>query len=274
MQVLRDAIRQHVHGLVGQGSETRERRADQGLFGPQSVCWRVHRDFSAMMIGGTAALLMQMLHPSALAGVWDHTNFRQDPTGRLRRTARFIAATTYGSRQQAIDSIGKVRTIHSRVHGILPDGSAYTANDPALLTWVHTAEATCFLNGYLRYRNPFLSPDDQDRYLRETAEIARRLGATRVPVTRREVGSYLRSMRPYLRADDRTRTIVQAILSNVADGSSPAAAPVRTVMQEAAVDLLPDWAAIMHQLSIAPIRKPFVRAGALGAAAVLRWALR
>jgi uncharacterized protein (DUF2236 family) len=227
-----------------------------------------------MMIGGVAALLMQMLHPAALAGVWDHSNFRFDPSGRLRRTARFIAATTYGSSEQALEAIAKVRSIHDRVQGTLPDGTFYAANDPRLLTWVHTAEASCFLSSYLRYRNPFLPPDEQDRYLHETAEIARRLGAVSVPVTRREVDSYLRAMRPHLRADDRTRTIVQAILSNVADGSSPTAAPIRSVMLDAAVDLLPDWAADMHQLSIASVRKPFVRAGALGAAAVLRWALR
>jgi uncharacterized protein (DUF2236 family) len=76
MQVLRNAIRYHVHGLAGHssGSAQAECRRDQGLFGPQSVCWRVHRDFSSMMIGGVAALLVQMLHPAALAGIWDHSN--------------------------------------------------------------------------------------------------------------------------------------------------------------------------------------------------------
>src|SRR3978361_242231 len=105
-------------------------RRPDGLFGPQSVAWRVHGDVASMMVGGVAGLLLQMLHPAVLAGVWDHSNFRADMHGRLRRTARFIALTTYGGRDDAEAQIARVRSIHDRVRGTLPDGTPYCANDP------------------------------------------------------------------------------------------------------------------------------------------------
>ncbi len=103
---------------------------DAGLFGPGSACWRVHGDFTSMMIGGVSALLLQMLHPAALAGVWDHTDFRRNMTGRLRRTANFIAGTTYGPTVEALGLIDRVRAIHDRVEGETTDGTHYSANDP------------------------------------------------------------------------------------------------------------------------------------------------
>ena len=118
-----------------------------GLFGPRAVAWRVHGDVTSMMVGGVAGLLLQMLHPAVLAGVWDHSNFRADMHGRLRRTARFIALTTYGGREEAEAAIARVRGIHDRVGGALPDGAPYAANDPSLLAWVHVTEAACFLYG-------------------------------------------------------------------------------------------------------------------------------
>ena len=91
---------------------------DPGLFGPESVCWKVHADFTSMMTGGISALLLQALHPLALAGVWDHSSFRTDILGRLRRTATFIAGTTYGNRRDALALIERVKQIHLGVTGI------------------------------------------------------------------------------------------------------------------------------------------------------------
>ncbi|MGL4964897.1 MAG: oxygenase MpaB family protein, partial [Inquilinus sp.] len=139
-------------------------RSADGLFGPCAVAWRVHGDVTSMMVGGVAALLLQMLHPAVLAGVWNHSNFRTDMRGRLRRTARFIALTTYGGREEAEATIERVRAIHSRVRGVLPDGSPYAANDASLLAWVHLAETTCFLDAWIRYAEPGMSVADQDRY--------------------------------------------------------------------------------------------------------------
>ena len=116
-----------------------------------------------MMVGGIAALLTQMLHPKALAGVWDHSDVHSDMLGRLRRTARFIASTTYAHRDSAMAAIAKVKAIHERVSGNLPDGQEYRATDPWLLAWVHVAGAINFLDGWRRYAEPAMSRADQDR---------------------------------------------------------------------------------------------------------------
>lgn len=273
MPDLRQAIAGQVRQLVGSGDGTVEqRRQDAGLFGPGAVCWRVHGDFASMMVGGVAALLLQMLHPGALAGVWDHSNFRHDMSGRLRRTARFIAGTTYGSTEEALGLIAHVQAIHDRVQGILPDGSGYAASDPELLTWVHVAEVSSFLRAYLRYRDPSLSPSEQDRYFAETAEIAFRLGATDVPQSRVEVGAYLGAVRPRLRCDARTREVARALLSQ--RPPSFAAAPFMKLTFEAAQDLLPGWAASLHGLHVPAVGRPAVRAGMRGMGGMLRWALQ
>ena len=116
----------HVHALVGSrtdGPDFVRAPGEVGLVPYGGAAWLVHADVATMMIGGTAALLLQMLHPAALAGVWDHSNFRADSYGRLRRTAQFIAGTTYGTRAHAEPSIQRIRRIHDRVHGTMPDGS-------------------------------------------------------------------------------------------------------------------------------------------------------
>jgi uncharacterized protein (DUF2236 family) len=232
----------------------------------------VHGDFTTMMMGGVGALLIQMLHPAALAGVWDHSNFRGDMLGRLRRTAQFISATTYGSTDQALRTIARVRSIHDHVHGLMPDGRAYSANDPELLTWVHVSEVSSFLRAYLRYRNPSFPVAEQDRYFAETAIIAYRLGATSVPETRRDVNAYLQAIRPDLRCDRRTREVARALLTQPAPNL--AMEPFRALMVQAGVDLLPEWAADLHGLHLPTSSKPIVRAGALGVGTVVRWALR
>jgi uncharacterized protein (DUF2236 family) len=246
-------------------------RRDTGLFGPGSACWKVHGDFTSMMVGGIAALLLQMLHPGPLAGVWDHSNFRNDMSGRLKRTARFIAGTTYGDRAEAEGLIDRVRSIHARVTGTLPDGTPYSAQDPDLLTWVHVAEVSSFLAAYLRYVDPAFPAAEQERYLRETAEIARCLGATRVPQSRAEVAAYLRAIRPKLRYDARTREVTQALLSHTAP--SAVAAPALSTAFDAAKDLLPDWAAQMHGFRLSAPRRAAARLGIGGLSRTLRWAL-
>ena len=272
MPDLRQAIADQIRQLVGAGGANRERvRTDSGLFGPGSACWKVHGDFTSMMVGGIAALFLQMLHPGALAGVWDHSNFRQDMSGRLRRTARFIAGTTYGSTAEAGALIAHVGQIHDRVAGRLPDGTPYSANDPDLLTWVHVAEVSSFLAAYLRYKDPSFPPSEQDRYFAEVAIIAEKLGAKNVPKSRAAVLAYLREIRPQLRYDDRTREVARALLSQRAP--NPAAAPFLALMFEAARDLLPDWAQRMHGFRAPVAGRPVVRLGVQGVGRMFRWAL-
>lgn len=273
MHPARTLIQRQVRQLFGRAEgeiPADDPPGDAGLFGPDSACWRVHGDFTSMMIGGVSALLLQMLHPAALAGVWDHTDFRRDMSGRLRRTANFIAGTTYGPTDTALALIDRVRAIHDRVEGRLPDGAPYTANDPELLTWVHVAEVSSFLGAWIRHRDPGFAPADQDRYYAETATIARRLGATEVPVSRSEVSAYLARMRPRLRADYRTREVARALLTQKAN---PAMAPFMTLVFRAGQDLLPPWAAQMHGVSAPLASGPALRLGAGAVGAMLRWAL-
>ena len=272
---IRETIQEQVHRLVGFGDgavDLRRPPGDDGLFGPGSAAWVVHGDFTAMMAGGVAALLLQMLNPGALAGVWDHSNFRRDMLGRLRRTAQFISGTTYGSTATAETLVAKVRSIHDRVAGTLPDGSSYSANDPDLLTWVHVAEVSSFLAAYRRYRDPAYSGAEQDRYLGEYAVVAEKLGAKDVPKTRVEVDAYFAAMRPQLRADHRTREVARALLTQ--RPASLAMAPAQKVLMEGGIDLLPEWAARMHGLDRPIVGRPAVRAGVAGIGSVLRWALR
>jgi uncharacterized protein (DUF2236 family) len=257
----------------GQGIDYSSPPGDPGLFGPHTVCWRVHADFTAMMVGGVSALLLQTLHPLALAGVWDHSNFRDDILGRLRRTATFISGTTYASRADALALIEKVKDIHRKVAGQAPDGRPYAADDPALLTWVHVAEVSSFLAAHLRYVNPGLSEADQDRYFAETALIAEMLGARNVPKSRAAVAAYLAARRPELEAGPRTHTVVEIVLN--APAPSRLGQPVAQVLLAAGVDLLPPWAQQMLALDRhAAFRRRTVRPAVRAIAPVLRWGLR
>ena len=243
--------------------------SDEALFPPGSVIRRVHGDVTSMMVGGIAALLTQMLHPGALAGVWDHSDVAEDQLGRLRRTARFIAVTTYGHRDKAGAAIARVKAIHEQVGGTLPDGTSYRATDPWLLAWVHVAGAVNFLDGWRRYAEPRMSRADQDRYFAESGEIARLLDADPVPRTRAEAERLIADFRAELRAAERTRTFRDLVLKVPA--RSLAEAPVQKLLMNAAVDLMPRFAREMHGLS-RPALPPMVRGATYGLAGTIRWA--
>jgi uncharacterized protein (DUF2236 family) len=245
---------------------------DPGLFGPDSICWKVHGDFTSMMAGGISALLLQALHPLALAGVWDHSTFRTDILGRLRRTATFISGTTYGSRHDALALIERVKRIHLGVTGVGPDGRPYRASDPALLTWVHVAEVSSFMTAHLRYVNPLLPIAAQDQYFAETARIAEMLGASAIPRSRAEIDAYLLAMQPELVASERTGEIVRILMN--APAPTAAMRPAGALMLNAGVDLLPDWAQAMLGFErFAGMRRALTRPGVRLVAPVIRWAL-
>ena len=241
--------------------------SDNALFPRGSMIWRVHGDVTSMMVGGVASLLTQMLHPAALAGVWDHSNARADQLGRLRRTARFIAVTTYGDRDAAQAAIARVRAIHAQVGGTLPNGRSYRADDPWLLGWVHVAGAVNFFDAWQRYVQPRVSGAEQDRYFAESGDVAALLGADPVPRTRAGAERLLQQFRPELRSDDRTRAFRRFVLE--AKPASVAEVPVQKLIMSAAVDLMPHFARVMHGL-----RRPMmpVRAPTFAVASMLRWA--
>lgn len=245
-------------------------RSDSALFARHSVIWRVHGDVTSMMVGGMAALLLQMLHPAALTAVLDHSNFRSDMLGRLRRTARFIAVTTYGERARAEAAIDRVRAIHNQVTGILADGTPYQASDPRLLAWVHTAEALCFLDAWIAYGEPDMSLGDQDRYFAEAAVVARRLGADPVPDTRRAALAFVHEMRPALRATPACLEVAQLIVAPKA--ANIGALAVQRLLAQAAVDLLPGWARDLLELRRSGPEALVTITATKGMAATLRWA--
>lgn len=245
-------------------------RRPDGLFGPESVVWHVHGDVTAMMVGGISGLLLQMLHPAVLAGVWDHSAFREDLLGRLRRTARFIALTSYGGREEAEAAIARVRAIHARISGALPDGSLYRADDPRLLSWVHVTETTSFLAAWIRYAQPRMPAADRDRYFSEMARLGESLGADPIPRSQIEAQRMIEAMRPELKADGRTREVAALVLA--APAHRPAAEPLQRLTMRAAVDMLPDWARRMHGLAGPGPLTPLVRVGTGGIARTLRWA--
>ncbi|HCJ29463.1 MAG TPA: histidine kinase [Pseudomonas sp.] len=274
-----ESFRRHIEaqvlsltGLAIGGVDYENPPGDPGLFGPDSVCWRVHGDFTSMLVGGISALLLQALHPLALAGVWDHSNFREDLLGRLRRTGQFISATTFGSQADAQRLIERVRAIHLKVTGHAPDGRPYAAYDPDLLTWVHVAEVSSFLKAHLRYLNPLLPASDQDRYYTEVARIAEALGARNVPRSRQEVENYYQATRPQLLCDERSREIVRILFE--APAPSRLAKPFGALMMRAGVDLLPDWASEMLDLRQSAHERQLIRVGVKRTAPVLRWAVR
>src|SRR5690242_5447766 len=183
---------------------------DPGLFEPNSVTWKIHADFPSMMAGGLASLMLQALHPLALAGVWDHSAFRTDTLGRLRNTTAFVGRTTYAPRVPAEAAIERVLAIHHSVRGTAPDGRAYSADDPHLLAWVHCAGCWCFLRAYECYCQP-IPRAMQDRYLAEMARIAQALGARDVPESTSELDAFFSRVRPELVFDARTRETLQVL---------------------------------------------------------------
>jgi uncharacterized protein (DUF2236 family) len=245
--------------------------SDEALFPKDSPIRMVHADIVAMMVGGVRGLLLQMLHPHALQGVLDHSNFRTDMHGRLRRTARFIAVTTFGHREDAMAAVDRVNRIHAKVGGTLPDGTAYSATDPRTLAWVHVAEATSFLAAYLRHVRPDMPGSEQDEYYRQFAVIARALGADPVPIDRREAEGIFRDLRADLTASPAAREIAQLVLTQKPPGSPPA---VQALLGAEAVALLPPFARSMLALERPGLAAIPARAATWGMGKTLRWAFR
>ena len=245
--------------------------SDEALFPKDSPIRMVHADIVAMMVGGVRGLLLQMLHPHALQGVLDHSNFRTDMHGRLRRTARFIAVTTFGHRDDAMAAVDRVNRIHAKVGGTLPDGTAYSATDPRTLAWVHVAEATSFLAAYLRHVRPDMPGSEQDEYYRQFAVIAQALGADPVPIDRREAEAIFRDLRTDLTASPAAREIAQLVLTQKPAGSPPA---VQALLGAEAVALLPPFARSMLALERPGLAAIPARAATWGMGKTLRWAFR
>ncbi|WP_100260832.1 oxygenase MpaB family protein [Qipengyuania seohaensis] len=270
---IRMKLVERVRGVFNdvEGGEQPVPVSDDALFDKDTPIRMVHADIVGMMVGGIRGLLLQMLHPHALQGVLDHSNFRSDMHGRLRRTARFIAVTTFGHRDDAQVAIERVNRIHAAVGGTLPDGSPYSASDPRTLAWVHVAEATSFLAAYLRHVRPDMPGSEQDEYYRQFAVIARALGADPIPIDRREAEQIFRELRSDLATSPKAREIADLVLTQRPEGAPPA---VQSMLGAEAVALLPPFARSMLGLERPGIGALPARAATWGVGKTLRWAFR
>jgi uncharacterized protein (DUF2236 family) len=239
--MLDELIRKTIREMVGGGGPPvafLTPIGDRGLFGPESVAWKVHADFISMMIGGISSLILQALHPQALAGVWDHSSFREDLKGRLGRTAFFIAATTYGSAEMANKIIEKVNQIHTRITGLDEFGRPYSALDPHLLSWVHLTETRSFMSAYEDYRRERLSPQHKDQYFLEMNSLGERMGAVDLPTTYAGTNEAIKIYIPELYFGERAKTIVD-LLENFP--SKLTAKPFIKLISRAGLLNLPNW---------------------------------
>ncbi|MDQ6686762.1 MAG: DUF2236 domain-containing protein [Actinomycetota bacterium] len=232
--------------------------------------WRVHSDAS-MFPGGIASLLLQSLHPLAMAGVAGHSGYKGDPWGRLQRTSSYLAVTTFGTIADAEAIILRVRAIHERVRGVDPRGRPYAARDPRLLLWVHVAEVYSFLAGYQAYARTRLTPAEADTYVAQTGVAASRLGVTDLPQDVAALKSMLSSYRPELESTRAAREATRFLLLN-----PPLPLLLRPgygLLASGGVALLPGWA--RRELRVPVFGLGTVAAGKAGAAgtATVRWAM-
>jgi uncharacterized protein (DUF2236 family) len=230
---------------------------------------RVHGDASNY-VGGLRALLLQSLHPLAMAGVAGHSGYRGDPWGRLSRTATFIACTTFGTAADAQEMVDRVKAVHERVRGKTAEGVPYRASDPHLLRWVHIAEADSFLASYQRYGAHHLTAAEADEYVAQTGRVAIALGATEVPTTTGELAEAFDDFSSELRATPEALDTAHFLLR---EPPLPwFVRPAYHLLASGSVALLPHWARAELDLDGATVRAIGDRGGALATRAV-RWGL-
>jgi uncharacterized protein (DUF2236 family) len=252
-------------------AERIHRRPGPRWFEADSPIARVHGDAS-MFVGGIRALLLQTLHPAAMRGVAEHSGYRGDMWGRLARTSRFLATTTFGHVEDAEQAVAIVRAIHDRVTGTMDDGTPYAASDPHLLGWVHAAEVDSFLRAHDAYGAEPLTGADRDTYVAQVGEIAHRLGVTTPPATETELREVLAAYRPELRGTREAREAVRYVL--LRPPLPLVARPPYGVLVAAAVGLMPWWTRRPLRLPLLPVSERTV-VPVLGglATGTIRWAM-
>jgi uncharacterized protein (DUF2236 family) len=246
------------------------RTAGARWFAERRPIRRVHADAS-MFVGGLRALLLQSLHPLAMAGVAAHSDYLYDPWGRLQRTSYFLAVTTFGLASDAEAAVARVQRIHERVRGVAPDGRPYAASDPHLLRWVHVAEVDSFLRAYQYYGRSPLDAIEQDEYVTDTARIAKALGVPDPPLTVAQLRDQLTAYRPELQGTPEARAAARFML--IRSPLPLAARPAYAALAAAAVASLPVWARLPLRLPYLPLTEATViRAAGSGIVRTIRWA--
>jgi uncharacterized protein (DUF2236 family) len=226
--------------------------ADDGFFGPASVTWRMSGDLAGP-VAGLRSLMMQALHPLAMAGVDQHSGWRQDPVGRLAATSAYVSTVSFGERAAAERAAARVRRIHTRVRGVDEvTGRPYEAGDPGLLLWVHAALVDSDL-AVRRLLGTPLSPEDADRYVAEMVVAAELVGvpAGLVPASVAELDQYVSSVRPELRCTPAAAESMAYLLDP--PGLDEDIAELWQDVRDGAIAALPEWAREMYGYRAAPL---------------------
>ena len=257
-----------------EGPRRRERvHATEGprWFDDGAAIRRVHGDAS-MFVGGIRALLLQSLHPLAMAGVMDHSGFEGDPWGRLQRTSYFLAITTFGTAGDAQRMVDAIRSVHETVVGTAPDGRPYSANDPHLLEWVHVAEIDSFLSAHQRYGAQPLDQAGRDEYVAQTARVAEALGVPEPPRSEAGLRARLTAYRPELEGTPAARETARFLL--LRPPLPPLARAPYGGLAATAVSLMPLWARRELRLPYLPLtERVLVRSTGAALTRTIRWAM-
>lgn len=276
LQDVRDRLGSRLFERVAgpEGPERRDRihnTPGPRWFPDEAPIRQVHAD-AAMFVGGVRALLLQSLHPLAMAGVAAHSGYKGDPWGRLQRTSLFLAVTTFGPAEDAEEMVARIRAVHDRVRGTAPDGRPYAASDPHLLRWVHVAEIDSFLVAHQRYGARRLDQAGRDGYVADTARVAQALGVVDPPRTEAELREQIEAYRPELQG---TRAAREAARFFLLHPPLPVLARVPyAAISTAAVATLPRWARRHLYLPYLPVTEAVVvRALGEGVTRTIRWAM-
>jgi len=276
LERLRRSIVEQIEATAGRHDEAAlygGEPGDPGLAGgPGSMSWEINGDLASIVVAGTGAILMEVLHPSVMAGVFTQSSYRTDPLRRARNTLGYVLRTTFGSTPAATRVIEGVKQVHSRIQGTRADGVAYRALDPELIAWVHTSIPWAIMNAYDRYRRP-LSTEEKDRYLREQALIGRMGGADRVPESVAELEEYVERMRPLLCFNEQTRSFLDFLAGR---GEFEVGARERFDRWAgicASMSLMPEWAQQLTGTHRSPLlQRLWLRPADRLKTSVVRWA--
>ena len=244
---LRARFRRQIEEVVGRHDDPATyggAPGDPGLCGgPGAISWEVNGHLASVFAAGLGAIVMEVLHPSVMDGVYTQSSYRTQPQRRAQETLGYVLRTTFGNTEAATAVIERVKRIHGRVAGTRADGVAYRALDPDLIAWVHTCIPWAVMTAFDRYARP-LSTDEKDRYLREQAVVGRMGGAEWVPESVAELDAYVERMRPLMAMNEQTRDFVGFL---VGDTEGEFHAGRREQLQRrldlaASMALMPKWA--------------------------------
>ena len=272
VESLRSRVVEPIVAVGGRHDEVEvyaEPLGDPGLCGPGSISWEINGDMAAVGMAGLGAIVMEVLHPSVMAGVFTQSTYETQPLRRARNTLGYVIRTTFGSTEAATALVDRVKRVHARIEGVRPDGREYRALDPELVAWVHTCIPMQIMAAYDRYTRP-LSDEEKSRYLREQAVIGRMGGADWVPETVDELRDYVESVRSQLAVNEQTRSFLDFLLG-AGQGSAREQRERRLTLQ-LSMALTPEWAQRLTGLELSPpaarVLDPLVRAQL----AMVRWA--